>query len=343
VVKNLNVIITNKYRDALADLDIEVIKKLEGEYSVDEIINTFKNFFFQRMILDITSLKDYKNIKTLQQLSLSLDMDRVILLLDDSPEVTDPEFLSDLISMRIYNFTMNVEGVKYLYNNPNSYRDVAQYHQLDTTHQIVTDGGTVQQTTTKVFEVGGMATVIGVKNLTEGAGATSLVYMMRNQLARNYNVVAVEVDRRDFAYFGDAKLISTTSAMLNSVISSNSRADVILVDMNKSDIAEGLVSDIIYLVEPSKIKLNKLLSTNARAFVDCKNKKLVLNKSLLSKSDLLDFEYETNTKVFYNLPPLYDQENDNASLDAFLVKLGFVRQSAAETEKKKGIFGLFNE
>ena len=107
----MNVIIANKYRDALSSLDIEIIKKLEGEFTVDEIIETFKNFYFQKMILDITALKNYKNIKTLQKLSLSLDTDRVILLLDGSPETSAPEFLSDLISMRIYNFTMNVEGV----------------------------------------------------------------------------------------------------------------------------------------------------------------------------------------------------------------------------------------
>ena len=82
----MNVIVANKYRDALASLDIDVIKKLDGEYSVEEIIETFKNFFFQRMILDITALKDYKDIKTLQKLSLALDMDRLILLLDGSPE-----------------------------------------------------------------------------------------------------------------------------------------------------------------------------------------------------------------------------------------------------------------
>ena len=72
----MNVIIANKYRDALASLDIDVIKKLEGEFSVDEIVETFKNFFFQRMILDITALKDYKDIKTLQKLSLSLSIPR---------------------------------------------------------------------------------------------------------------------------------------------------------------------------------------------------------------------------------------------------------------------------
>ena len=69
----MNVIIANKYRDALASLDIEVIKKLEGEFTVDEIIETFKNFFFNKMILDVTAIKDYKNIKTIQKLSLSLD------------------------------------------------------------------------------------------------------------------------------------------------------------------------------------------------------------------------------------------------------------------------------
>ena len=57
----MNVIISNKYTSLLNELDIDVIKKLEGQYDVDDIINQFKNFFFQRMILDITAIKDYKN------------------------------------------------------------------------------------------------------------------------------------------------------------------------------------------------------------------------------------------------------------------------------------------
>ena len=51
----MNVIISNKYTSLLNELDIDVIKKLEGQYDVDDIINQFKNFFFQRMILDITA------------------------------------------------------------------------------------------------------------------------------------------------------------------------------------------------------------------------------------------------------------------------------------------------
>ena len=331
----MNVIIANKYRDALATLDIEVIKSLEGEFSVDEIIETFKNFFFQRMILDITALKNYKDIKTMQKLSLSLDMDRVILLLDGSPEVTSPEYLSDLISMRIYNFTMNVEGVKYLYDNPNSYRDVAQYHQLDTAH----DYGSmpVQQ----VYVESSSAVIIGVKNITEESGATSLVYLMKKQLERNYEVTAIELDKHDFMYFDDPSLVSTSSAELGNTLAKYSKSNAILVDMNNSPSAEALMTEVLYLVEPSKIKLNKLLAKEPRAFEKYKNKKIILNQSLLSNHDVLDFEYETGTKTFYNLPPLNDQENDNPALDNLLVKLGFVKQSTGKQEEKKGLFGIF--
>lgn len=337
----MNVIVANKYRDALATLDIEVIKKLDGEFSVDEIIEQFKNFFFQRMILDITALKDYKDIKTLQKLSLSLDMDRLILLLDGSPEVTNPEYLSDLISMRIYNFTMNVDGIMYLYNNPNSYRDVAQYHQLDTTHDSAPTIITTQV-------IGGASTIVlGLKNVTEGAGATTLTYIMKKQLERNYNVTALELDKHDFMYFGDKNMYSINAMELGNNLSKFSSSDVILVDMNNSPAAEGVIKDVLYLVEPSKIKLNKLLARNPRTFDKYKGKKIVLNKSLLSSHDVLDFEYETNSKTFYNLPPLYDQENKNATLDALLSKMGFVNQvsqnnvTVSNQSAKKGLFGMF--
>lgn len=336
----MNVIVANKYRDALANLDVEVIKKLEGEFTVDEIIETFKNFFFNKMILDVTALKDYKNIKTLQQLSLSLDMDKLILLLDGSPETSAPEYLSDLISMRIYNFTMNVDGVKWLYDHPNSYRDVAQYHQLDTTHGPVYNAPIntgVQNTPT--FK---QNTVISFKDITPGAGATTLVYIAKKQLARNYDVVAIEVDKHDFMYFDEEKMISVSSNELANTISKYSNSDIILIDANKSSVAEGLASETIYLLEPSKIQLNKLLARDSQVLEHNKNKKVVLNQCMLSDQDVSDFEYETGLNVFYKLPPLNDQSSDNEALDKFLVKLGFYKQDvSAQVENKKGIMGIF--
>ena len=339
----MNVIIANKYKDALSSLDIEVIKKLEGEFSVEEIIETFKNFFFQKMILDITALKDYKSIKTLQQLSLSLDMDRLILLLDGSPETSKPEYLSDLISMHIYNFTLNVDGVKWLYDHPNSYRDVAQYHQLDTNHNVAyVSAPTVSAPKASADSSAPAAssapkysyyepdvkqnTIICLKNITDGAGATTLAYIMKRQLSKNYKVVAIEVDRHDFRYFDDNDMYSVSNSELGNMISKYSGYDAVIIDANNSPAAESFANETFYLLEPSKIKINKALSKNPKVFINAKDKKVILNKCMLSKQDVSDFEYETKLSVFQKLPPLNDQSDENVELNNFLKTLGFVKQ-----------------
>ena len=335
----MNVIVANKYRDALASLDIEVIKKLEGEFTVEEIINTFKNFFFNKMILDVTAIKDYKNIKTLQQLSLSLDTDKVILLLDGSPETSNPEYLSDLISMHIYNFTMNVEGVKWLYEHPNSYRDVAQYHQLDTTHGPVYNTNVDSLNVSPEFK---QNSVICFKDITPGAGATTLTYIAKKQLAHNYDVVAIEVDKHDFMYFDEDKMFSVSSNELGNIITKHSDADIILIDGNNSSVAEGFANETIYLLEPSKIQINKLLARDPGVLERNKNKKVVLNQCMLNDQDVSDFEYETGLTVFYKIPPLNDQSSNNVPLNQFLVKLGFYKQDTTnDGGNKKGLRGLF--
>ena len=127
----MNVIISNKNKEIIDKLDIEVIKRLDGEYTVDEIIDIFQNFFFNKMIIDITAIENYQDIRSLQKLPLSFDMNKIILLLDPNSSLITPSYISQIISMGIFNFTTNIEGLKYLYTNPNSYRDVAQYHHID--------------------------------------------------------------------------------------------------------------------------------------------------------------------------------------------------------------------
>ena len=72
-----------------------------------------------------------------------------------------------------------------------------------------------------------------------------------------------------------------------------------------------------------------------------KNKKIVLNRSLINSKDILDFEYEARVKIFYNLPPLDERDVHNVPFNAFLVRLGFERQQDAERENRKKILGLF--
>lgn len=325
----MNVIVSNKYQLMLENLGIDVIKNLNGEFDVDEIISTFQNFFYQRMILDITAIKNYKDIKNLQKLSISLDMDKIILLLDDSPESSSPAYLSKLISMGIYNFTRNLEGIQYLYNHPNSYRDVAQFHQIDDV--VVVQQPTVQPQQQVVVEqyVGGgqHSRIIGVKNVTKSAGATTLVYMMYNELARNYNVTAIEVDKTDFTYMKDNTLISVISGTVMQEVSRYTTSDVILIDVNNSVQAESLCNEIIYLIEPTTIKLNKLMMVTPQMLKTLKDKKVILNQSLLSSKDVLDFEYESRLKIFYNMPPLDERESRNKMLNDFLVRLGFDLQA----------------
>jgi len=313
----MNVIVSNKYQAMLQNLDIDVIKSLNGEFEVEELVSNFKNFFFQRMILDITALKNYKDIKTLQKLSVSLDMDKVILLLDDSTEGTSTEYLSKLISIGIYNFTKNVEGIMYLYNNPNTYRDVAHIHQLEMVGngaEIVVENYNQQVMGTRI---------IGIKNVTKQSGATTLTYMMKNELKEAYSVVAIEVGKSDFRYFNDRSLVSSTATEVGNVVAKYMDKDVIIIDLNDCKQAEEICQEVIYLIEPSIIKINKLMLINSKVFGTLKNKKVILNQSLLSPKDVLDFEYESRTKIYYNLPPLDEREKGSNALIAFLIKLGF--------------------
>lgn len=327
----MNVIIANKNKSLLEQLGVDIIRELEGEYDADAIISTFQNFFYQRMILDITALKDYTDIKNLQKLSISLDMNKLILLLDGTEATTNPIFLSDLVSMGIYNFAKDADGIAYLYNSPNTYRDVAQFHQLGVAspnEEPTTPKTTVFVNTAPnpVADDFVQTKILGIKNVTKQSGATSLTYMIKNELSKNYNVVAIEVDKNDFNYFNDDKMISTNTTNIGMIVNQNKDKDVIIIDVNNSVNALGFCDEVLYLIEPSIIKLNKLMLLNAQSLQGLKGKKVILNQSLLSSQDISNFEYESRVNVFYNLVPLDERAKNLPELNKMLVKLGFPRQ-----------------
>jgi len=325
----MDTVISNKYSSVLNELDIEVSKKLEGEYTVDEIISQFKNFFFNKMFLDITAIKDYKDLTNLQKLSMSIDMDKVILLLDKDDSISNSEpFLAKLVNMGIYNFTKDQNNLMYLYTNPNIYRDVAYLQKIDT--------GENNNTTTDSSHSVSNKRIIGIKNITDSAGATSLIYMLKKVLSSYYSVMALEVDKRDLTYFKDKDTLTVKDDEINNIISKYNSIDIFLLDLNKSN-KEYLCTDVLYLVEPSILKLNKLAIINPKIINDIKGKKVVLNKSLLSESEIADFEVETRIKVYYNIPPLNDKKDNSDILSPLLEKLGYIKKSE-ETEKKKSIF-----
>jgi len=325
----MDTVISNKYSSVLNELDIEVSKKLEGEYTVDEIISQFKNFFFNKMFLDITAIKDYKDLTNLQKLSMSIDMDKVILLLDKDDSISDSEqFLAKLVNMGIYNFTKDQNNLMYLYTNPNIYRDVAYLQKIDT--------GENNNTTTDSSHSVSNKRIIGIKNITDSAGATSLIYMLKKVLSSYYSVMALEVDKRDLTYFKDKDTLTVKDDEINNIINKYNSIDIFLLDLNKSN-KDYLCTDVLYLVEPSILKLNKLAIINPKIINDIKGKKVVLNKSLLSESEIADFEVETRIKVYYNIPPLNDKKDNSDILSPLLEKLGYIKKRE-ETKKKKSIF-----
>ena len=323
----MNVIISNKNKDVFSGLDVDVLKSISGEFTADEIIQSFSNFFFNRMFLDITAIKDYTDIKNIQKLSIGLDVSKIILFLDDNEYVNSSLYKSKLVSMGIYNFANDLTGLKYLYDHPNSYKDVAHYQEV---------GDLPNNLSTKVVNVG--VRIIGFKNITEHAGSTSLIYMLKKELSSRYNVIAIEVDKKDFIYFNDKSMISIKSKDLGNTILRYKDVDIVLVDLNDMD-DSTLDGDVLYLIEPSTIKLNKMMLIDRRALSRVSDKNVILNMCMLSKDDIRDFERESGCHVFYSLPAMNDKMDNSNVLLPFLEKLGLVKK-VEEDKKKSGLFGF---
>ncbi|MBR7042060.1 MAG: hypothetical protein IKI04_01020, partial [Bacilli bacterium] len=270
---------------------------------------------FNRMFLDITALKDYMDISNIQKLSMNIEMEKVILLLDNSL-MADKAYLSRLISMGIYNFANNKESLMYLYNHPNTYKDVAHIHQLS--GPIGVPG--VIPTKPEEGSTYRTAKVIGFKNATAGAGATTLIYMLKKRISANSYAVAIEVNKNDFGFFNEPDMYSVNQNNLDAALNKFGTASVILVDLNNS--SGGQCDQIIYLMEPSTIKLNKMMLVNKDIFNKIGGRKLVLNKSLLSERDVRDFEFESHATISFNIPPLNEREENKDILDGFIKELG---------------------
>ena len=339
----MNTVIGNKYIDVFSNLNIEVSKRLQGEYTVEEIISTFSNFFFNKMFLDVTSIEDYKDLTNLQKLSMGINMDKVILLLDKDDSISDSkQFLSRLVSMGIYNFTKDVNGLMYLYNNPNSYRDVAYYQNIE-------DNNVVGDSTTDISQEtpnnNSNKIILGIKNVTDSAGSSTLTYLIKKVLSGYYNTLAMEIDNRDLMYFNDKDTVSIKEDDFEETIKKYNDINFFVVDLGKSK-KDYLCNEVLYLVEPSTIKLNKLVLINPNVFKELSGKKVILNKSLLNDNDIANFEVEADVKVYHNMVPFNDKEDCSGILLPLLEKLGYVKVMHSEEEEgnnsnKKSIFSLF--
>ena len=335
----MNVLIVNQQENIISPLNIEVIKTLRGTFSSDEIIGTFNNFFFARMIIDITALQNCEDIATYQKLSIGLPIEKIILLIPPNSIVANNYFLSKLISMGYYNFTTNGDGIMYLLNTPNTYNEVAHLHQIGAVpEEVMPQSGYNGMPSPQM--VPGYAGVsmgpsvpmnsnfnvksLGVVNVTSNAGASTLIYMMKKELEETFNmsVLAIEVDKRDFAFFRENNMISVQKSSLAREIMQAVGYSCVLVDLNDYD--DPVCSDTLYLIEPSVIKLNKLMMRDRTIFSKLRGKKVIINRSTLSEADIREFAMEAGVDIYYVIPPLNDRERSRIIAD-FLRNLGIVK------------------
>lgn len=345
----MNVIIANKKQEELTNLDVDVIKSLNGEFEVSELVEMFKSFFYSKMILDVTAIKGYDSLETYQELVKGLVPEKIVFLLPEGTKLCTPNFLSHLIDIGIYNFTTDLNGVEYLLKKPNTLSDVEHIKKMvneGTVEEVqeesnfeINSSEDKQDFVKTTNEIDGVK-IIGFKNVTEHAGSTTLIYMLKKELTRVYGhdgVIAIELNKNDFVYFNDKNLFSVKEGEVKATISTNANARLVLVDLNNA-VDDSYCADIIYLIEPTTIKLNKLIQKNRIIFSSLAGKKVMLNKSELLNNDVNDFEGEAGIKVFYNMPSL-DERKRNEIINDFLIKLGLLNDNS--NNNSGGIFGLF--
>ena len=318
----MNVIVGNLNNSKFLNLDVDIIKTMTGEFSADEIVQTFSNFFFNRMFLDITSIENYNNINNLKKISIGLDVSKIILLLNDDAYVNSESYISNLINMGFYNFAKNESEVKYLYDNPNGYKDVVHLQKIEKTEVVepIINTDIIEDLDIRV---------IGVKNFTSHAGATSLIFMLKKVLFKHYYTVAVEVNKRDFMFYRDNDMVSCDSKHFSECVSKFKDASVILVDLNDLDmtIANSICTDIIFLMESSTLMINKLVTLDNECFRKMSNYKVVLNQSMLDAKDVSRLQSEAGLKFFSVIPSLDDRSDNSQALYPLLEKLGLYKRN----------------
>ena len=330
----MNVIIANKKKDLLEQLDIDVIKSVEGEYEVEDLISMFTNFFFNKMIIDISAIKNFGNYENLKKLSEAIDVNKIIILLGESSLEKSKEFISNLINLKIYNFTSTFEDVMKLFNKPNTYQDVKDYHYDISAIPESNVSNIASETNDTELVDSNDVRIIGIQGLTSGVGATTFAVEMVKELNdNNYQCIGVEMNKQDFVFFSDTNLYSCTSKQeVLRRINEHKGCNVAIVDLNSFE-DSTLCDEVIYLIEPSTIKLTKLIKGNKMLYEIIDRKKVVLNRCNLSKSDINDFEVETNIKVFDCVDNFNDRLKNQEVLSDFLIKLGF--KDVSSKPKKK--------
>lgn len=327
----MNIIIANKNSSILNSLDIDIIKSLNGEFTIAEIVQLFSNFFFEKIIIDITAIKDIEDDGQLSSLTENIEPNKIIIY----DNIQDEQIIYMIQNNGIYNIAHTKDEILDLYNSPrtNTYNQLNDSsYNLSSLSKEDKNVGNIRNNLfivedeedeedegvyiKKNNKLSPQKRIIGFKNATSHAGSTSLIYMLIKDL-KDLNMLGIELKKHDFTFFNNRNLISISKENLTTIISRNSNKSFILIDLNNEE-AEDICDEVIYLVEPSTIMLNKMVTFNDNILNELKDKKVVLNKSLLNDSDIKIFNKEAELEVLYNIEPLNDKLDNSDILRDFM-------------------------
>ena len=283
----MNIVIENLNSSIIDSISIATVKRLNGTYDVGTLFNEISSLSYEKVIMDITSLNNYNDINVLKSLISFIKPDKLILVLNK--ENISIEYLNSIIEIGIYNIAYTAEHIVELYSNPNNYEDAIIL--INKSKKI-----------TKI---------IGFKNVTKHAGSTTLIYILKKHLDKYRKVLALEIDKLDFNFFYNKEMVSIQDNAVDMTLEKYGNTDIILIDLNNSKNAVKYCDEIIYLVEPTMIRINESMMVDPTTFNSLKDKKVILNKSPLTNDEIKEFESESHIKAYYVLPMLNERRNSD--------------------------------
>jgi len=123
----MNIILKNQNSEILNEFQSEVIKTLSGEQSLDEVQEILVNIYYNKIIIDITAIKDHANVQSVINFLRAFDPLKIIIVFHPGELTAYNPILGKLVESGYYNFAKNVEGIKNLMLKPNSFKDVEHF------------------------------------------------------------------------------------------------------------------------------------------------------------------------------------------------------------------------
>ena len=283
----MNIVIENLNSNIINGISIATIKRLSGVYDVGALFNEISSLTYEKAIIDITAINNYTDINTLKSLISFIKSDKLILVI--SKDNVSDEYLKSIIDIGIYNIAYTSEHIVELYSSSNNYEDA-----------IILINKSMK--TTKI---------IGFKNITKHAGSTTLIYILKKHLDKYRKVLALEINKLDFNFFYNKEMISIQDNAVDMTLEKYGNQDIILIDLNNSKNAIKYCDEIIYLVEPTMIRINESMMIDPTIFNSLRDKKVILNKCPLSGDEIKEFQGESHIKPYYILPMLNERKNSD--------------------------------